>query len=417
MSARTKNKKPRSLSALLALGGGLVIALTAFLPVVSEGLLSIDRGLGDDVLFKSGPIPRNDLVFLGIDEDSLTLQGLDPDLISNNETLSLMSPRFPWDRRVYANAIDKLLTAGARLVVLDLVLAEKSDPEADQALADVIGRYSDRIILASAFAPLSVDGDGFMLVEPYSKFLEVQPPPKYGFVNFRPHPRDGLIREIHYSRTLSQENDQPPISGESSYNSLAGAVLETLGKSYGKPGYEPRFSVKNDKTKATEIYRPISIRSIFLNDDWERRYSSGNFFKNKIIIIGPASARFQDTHQTPVGQLMGPQLHLQAIASGIRQTFVTRPNSEWRGSIFWSAMIGTIAAAALIYLVNRPIITLACGGIAIALAYLAAFAIAHWFSTWIGPTPFALSFALGTVSGQTFDLIRERLERSRLHHQ
>ncbi|MBC7979351.1 MAG: adenylate/guanylate cyclase domain-containing protein, partial [Armatimonadetes bacterium] len=44
-------------------------------------------------------------------------------------------------------------------------------------------------------------------------------------------------------------------------------------------------------------------------------------------------------------------------------------------------------------------------------------AIAHWFSTWIGPTPLALSLALGIVSGQTFDLLRERLERSRLHHQ
>ena len=36
---------------------------------------------------------------------------------------------------------------------------------------------------------------------------------------------------------------------------------------------------------------------------------------------------------------------------------------------------------------------------------------------WIGPTPFSAAFFVGAVSGQTWDLLRERMERSRLHHQ
>ena len=53
-----------------------------------------------------------------------------------------------------------LIEAGARLVILDLVLAEASDPEADAALAALIAEYPDKIVLASMLAPFSTEDDG-----------------------------------------------------------------------------------------------------------------------------------------------------------------------------------------------------------------------------------------------------------------
>lgn len=123
----------------------------------------------------------------------MTRQGLDPALIAGDINLTRMAARFPWDRRVHAGSIEKLLEAGVRLVVLDLVLAEPSDHPADAALADVIRRFPRRIILTSVFSPLHGEGEGFMLVEP--DFLAVEIPPRTGFVNFRPD-SDGLIRKV-----------------------------------------------------------------------------------------------------------------------------------------------------------------------------------------------------------------------------
>ncbi len=412
MNARPKPGTARSRPALVAFLGGLVLTLFTLVEPVSESLRGIDRRMGDRALFHgAGPPERQDLVFLGIDEESLTLQGLDPQLIESNRNLTRMAARFPWDRRVHADAIEKLLHSGARLVVLDLVLAEPSDPAADAALADVISRYPGRIILASVFTPLSVEGDGFMLVEP--EFLRIGSPPAIGFVNFRPDD-DGVIREVHYSSTLSYENNQATILGETRFPSLAGATLEALGKSP-PVSAEPRFSTAGTKG-AAGVYSPLSIRSLFIPDDWEKRYGSGHFFRDKIIVIGPAAARFQDNHQTPIGLLLGPQLHLQAVAAGLENDFVTRHLENPR-SVFWLALAGSFAAAALMFLITRPLLVVAGSVAAIAICYATAFALARFDSTWIGLTPFASTLFFGSVSGQSYDLLRERLERGRLHRQ
>ena len=430
MSTRSKNVKSRS-STWTALGGGLVVAVLFLIPGVASKLLSFDRDLGDSVLFPPGiPEPMPDLVFLGIDEDSLTLQGLDEELIASNEDLSRMAERFPWDRRVHANAVEKILDAGAKMVVIDLVFSEPSDPEADAELARVFSKYADKIVIASTLAPMSGEGAGFMLIEPASIFLDMEPAPHLGYVNFRPDQNDGKVREARYSTTMTKENDIPPIPGESRLNSLAGAVIEALGLPAPPEQAYIRFATQKDtfdeetgekltsaKDKASNIYPPLSMRSVFIPDDWEYRYDNGAYFKDKIVLIGPAVARFQDNHQTPVNQVFGPQLHLQSIASGMRGDYVYRPFGEWRGWVFWTGIAGAIVAAFLIDRSRRPLLTLSLTALIIGGAFVAAWAYGRWGVTWLGPTPFALAVFVGAVSGQTFELVSERLERSRLHHQ
>ena len=391
-------------------------------------MVDFDRGLGDKALFPPGePPPLDDLVFLGIDEDSLTMQGVDENLIASEENLSLMAERFPWDRRVYAHALEKLFQAGTRLVVIDLIFSEASDPEADEEFLRVIRENADKVVLASSLAPMSGDDLGFMLLEPHPMFLEIDPAPHYGYVNFRPDQRDGLVREISFSTTLSEENGDPPIPGERRIKSLSGAVIEALGMPEPQPHAYINFStqkpfydgVTKEYTKdlATRIYPPISMRNLFIPDEWQYRYGSGKFFQDKIVLIGPAFARFQDNHQTPVGQIFGPQLHLQAMASGIRNSFSHRPFAKNNWWIIATALGGAMAAAALIRLVHRPVLALTSAGLVIGGAYLAAYAYARWGATWVGPTPFAFAMFVGAVSGQSYDLISERLERSRLHNQ
>lgn len=75
---------------------------------------------------------------------------------------------------------------------------------------------------------------------------------------------------------------------------------------------------------------------------------------------------------------MGPQLHLQAIASGLNESFVNQPFRNWRGFIFWAGFCGALVPALLIYKVRRPIIALTATGLIIAGAYLATFLYARW---------------------------------------
>ena len=404
--------------ALLALVGGLLVSASGFKDSIAESILSIDRNRGDNYLYNVGdPPPRDDLILLGIDENSLTLDGIEPELIESDENLSMMGNRFPWDRRVYANSMRKLLEAGARLVVLDLVLAEESSPEADAALAALISEYPEKIVLASTLAPISSDDLGYTLYEPNQLFLESDPSPAFGFVNFRPHPRDGKVRTTPYRSSMSQENRQIPITGEQKIDSLAGAVLEKLGKSPADDKVNIRFVTTGEKDFGTRIYSPLPIRSIFVPEDWEHRYHSGEFFRDKIVMIGPAADRFQDQHQTPVGQLLGPQLHLQAIGAGLDEAFVVRPFDDWQAGVVYFAAFGAICAALLVYLIPRPIIALVTGILFIVSVFTATLLLARFGHIWVGLLPFGLAFFLGALFGQTYDLLRERLERSRLHRE
>ena len=120
-----------------------------------------------------------------------------------------------------------------------------------------------------------------------------------------------------YTTTLTEENDSRPVAGERRIKSLAAAVIEALGKptppakayirfSTMKTEYDEKYGKEKTDNRASAVYPPISMRSVFIQDEWDYRYDSGEFFKDKIILIGPAFARFQDNHQTPVGQLFGP---------------------------------------------------------------------------------------------------------------
>lgn len=373
----------------------------------------------------------DELVFIGIDEDSLTLQGLGEELIASDENLSSMAERFPWNRRIYANMLEKLFEAGARLVVIDLIFSEPSEPEADAELVRVFTKYADRIVIGSNIIPMSADENSliYTYLEPHPMFLKSDPPPRCGYVNFRPNQEDGIVREARYSTTLNEENGAQPIPGEPSYISLAGAVIEALGEPAPPREAYIRFALEEDRVdeetgekwgsenKATRIYPPISARSLFIPSDWEHRYGSGEFFKDKVILIGPAFVRFQDNHQTPGGQVFGSQLHLQAIASGLRNDFVYRPFGEWSGWVFYSGIAGAIIAALLIRWIRRPLLTLSATALVVGGAFLTAWAYARWGATWLGPSPFAITVFFGSVSGQSYDLISERLERYRLNHQ
>lgn len=431
MKTRIKALATRLRTAGLALAGGSLLVVLACFGPVADFILSIDRMLGDKALYVPGdPEPRQELVFLGIDEASMGMLGVEPELVESDPNLSRMAQRFPWDRRLWADALDKLFAAGAKLVVIDLVFSEASDPEADAVFDAALEKHADKVILGALFSPMDMGGEGFFLQEPYFDFIDSDPYPEYGFINHRPDASDNQIRRVYYTSSLAEENGSIPIPGEPRFDSVAGAVLKKLGKPAPYEDALIKFAVEEPyrherddgisgkiKPGATQVYKPISIRSLFVPDEWEKLLDSGEFLKDKVILIGPAFARSQDNHETPVGLLWGPQIHLQAIGSGMSGAFSFRPDGEWKTAVILKAALGALLAAVLAFIVKKPLASLATVLLTVSGVVAAAFAYARFGSVWIGPTPFCSAFFLGAVSGQTWDLLREKMERSRLHNQ
>jgi adenylate cyclase len=393
----------------VAATGALVTAILLTMITVRDLRYDFDVNIQDRLLrMTPGPEIRDDLVFLGIDERSLQVD-VGEDLIAENPILTMMATRFPWDRRVYANAIDKLLNAGARLVVLDLVLAEPSDPEADTALAEAIARHRDRVILTSAFGHVATHE--LTLSEPWDEFLGEGPDwTRCGYANFRPD-ADGIVRAATYTTTLSAENHSQIRPDEPVFNSLAGEVLAALGKPVPQGRQNLRFA-KNEYGFADDVYKPIPIIEIFDPNTWQKRHQSGEAFRDKIIFIGPAAPRFQDQQKTPVGLLAGPQLHLQAITCGLENAFVTR----WQ-AVYWMSFASVLCVWLIARVSRHPFIAIANTAGATAIVAIGAYALATAPDILPGFSTFMIVLVAGTVTGQTHALVTERLERGRLHRE
>lgn len=325
-AASGKRKRPRSgdgdtrrrvLACLLC---GLVAAAAWKIPVTGDFLAKQERALRDSFTARDMRlVPRRDFVFLGIDAASQKLDGLAPAEVAGNPALRRMARRMPWDRRVYAEAIDRLANAGARLIIIDVVFSQPAGEAEDAALAAALGRHRDKVVLASAFVVQAEGAEKTVsqVVEPTEALLG--PPDNEtpsGFVNYWPHYQDRLVREVQFTKTLSEANNQPRREGEYVFSSLATTAARILGKAPSAPGNSARFRMARIKGEnVDEVYQPQSLYKIFVNRDWREEYGNGDYFKDKIIIIGPADPTFQDAHDTPAGKIYGAQIHLHVLGA------------------------------------------------------------------------------------------------------
>src|SRR5690606_43070 len=101
------------------IGVTLLFAVLAWAAASQQWLWRFDAVLYDATATYRHTEPDPDLVVVAIDDRSLAEVG-----------------RWPWSRAVHAALLDRLDEAGARAVVLDLILHERSDDvRADEVLA------------------------------------------------------------------------------------------------------------------------------------------------------------------------------------------------------------------------------------------------------------------------------------------
>lgn len=109
----------------------LTLAALLFLAVRGDWFGRVDQTLYDRAINLLERPADQDIVIVGIDEPSLKQLG-----------------RWPWPRNIHATLLDKLTAAGARVVVLDIILSEpdRASPDADVVLAKSIGA-NGRVVL------------------------------------------------------------------------------------------------------------------------------------------------------------------------------------------------------------------------------------------------------------------------------
>jgi len=350
--------------------------------------------------------PNPDLVFLAIDEDSRSLDTVFAEDLEHSPTLRLMKKGFPWNRAVYADIIERLSAAGAKAILFDIVYPTARD--GDDAFRAALERHADRVVIGARFTDSEEIGAGVPSYDPPEAKLLPPPggPSWLGFVNVRPDP-DGLVRSMIYRTTEPEWAGIPSDGKREEILSLSARGLE-------KAGYKDRIPKGHEPTMLRIEYdiQPHSLHQIFVEDQWNSptMYNRGEFFKGKIVLIGAVGESSEDRVQTPLGVMLGTQIHLTAINAAINQDFIRHARQSTNILfIFGCGLLAWLIGA----FVRRPILRL----LLLVLAIFFVWAFAQNVANNTGLVLIVLSplFAL-TSSGITWaawEQIADRAERQR----
>lgn len=318
------------LALICAFCTGLIVSAVTFRRIPFANSIWAKESSFQDELERRARRTRvhDDFVFLGIDEASKQLDQVSPEEIRDSPALQKMREEFPWSRAVYAQLIDRLCDAGAKVIIFDLTFDPERDGDAEFAAA--LDRHHGKVVIGANIETGSgaVTGNtSFILVPPNKRLIpEGFADDRVGYVSLWPD-ADNRIRRINYAMTDSQivqllQSDEvrPAQPTETIFESLSARALRKLGFANKIPAAGRSCMIRFGPDDA---YQPRSFFEVFVPAMWERNYGGGSFFKNKVVLVGAASAIAHDVHPTPVNDTTsGPLIHFHAIAAALDGEFL-----------------------------------------------------------------------------------------------
>ncbi|MDK8182512.1 adenylate/guanylate cyclase domain-containing protein [Paenibacillus sp. UMB4589-SE434] len=242
---------------------------------------------------------------------------------------------YPWPRSIYAQLIEQLMNAGAKSVLLDLLMLEPSaDLSDDEELAATINKWPQVYVpLQVNFPPLQDYANRMNItrIDRPAATLRVNPK-QVGHANVMPD-KDGVIRKLTIGLPDESGNWIPSIDvllanellpvdqriewEESSQSwKRGGADIPTEG--WNQVTVDFYSSAYDDKSTVTEGYDRQSLADVLFGN------IEPEYYKDCIVIIGPSSRSLGDMHMTPISRslpLHGLEVHANMIQSLVEGHF------------------------------------------------------------------------------------------------
>ena len=87
-------------------------------------------------------------------------------------------------------------------------------------------------------------------------------------------------------------------------------------------------------------YDALSLEKIFVEQLWQAPpFNGGSIFSNKIVVVGPMADIFHDIHTTPFGDMPGPEIQAQMMATLLGDGSLGEPSATTDLAIALGAMI------------------------------------------------------------------------------
>ena len=346
MKANIK-KKLTALSSPKFIGYAIVVAIAA-LSAIATGLelnevQNLERQSQSTFFNWRGTIdPPKDIVILAIDDLSLR-QGE----FYNPKTRPFLEPfrTTTWKRVVYAQVLEKLVKAGAKVVAFDILFVTPGDHGIadDDKFQNAIAKYGDRAVFAASYELTQIGDANIMQLASPETIFKIKPN-TLGLINFKPE----VTGNIHRSGV------QPPSdSGLPIVPTFATSILNVAKITYPKPKGDGIYYFGGSDTWSNN-QQQIPFYYIVDPENWNsEQLQSGKFFKDKIVLIGATAASKQDIQNSPMGRMAGIEIHANAIATLMQgKSMVDLFSTPSQQSIFTFLFVGILGG--LLCLLKRP---------------------------------------------------------------
>lgn len=272
--------------------------------------------------FESENKTLEDIVIVAIDDKSFKIR--------NASELGTLK----FSKADYAQVIENLEQAGAKVIGVDIILSEISDEMDRKVLVDTLEKY-DNIILAAEPKTSQTIG-----LKPRSDFIEPNPK-NLGAILFKPD-QDNTVRRQSLVFSDPETPNSFALQIVKKYLDLRDGDSQTT-----DDGFElMSFSVRVDNKKYSPItipmaedgnvminffgrpgsYKSISFSDVYENKFTERRTEEGLDLSGKIILIGEMGTGLHDEQYVPIsyGQAMsGVEIHANTIQTILNQRFLS----------------------------------------------------------------------------------------------
>jgi adenylate cyclase len=309
-------------------------------------------------LLRGQTLPDPRIKLIGLGTTSFQLDSLAPEEIAASPTLQKMQHPWPWDRSVYAAILQKLMDAGAKVVMFDFIFA--SETEGDDVFAKALEKNKNRVVIGEMIADEEgPTGKTKKLTTPNEHVLLPGTESTIGLVNIWTD-SDDIVRRARYQTSVEREILETPgldpriramlkkQIGEGKIpdnltHITARAAEKFKGKIFTPPPEEKTFI--NFQNPAN-TYRALPVEDLFVDSLWKK---PGTSFSNKIVIVGPMAEIFHDVHSTPfreLGETPGPEIQAQMLAALLQGEWLTDTSARTN---LWIAL-GAVVLALLICL-------------------------------------------------------------------
>lgn len=248
-------------------------------------------------------------------------------VLAGEETLSRFG-KWPWKRRYHAKLLGNL--GYARLIIMDVLFPEKSDPADDMALVEVVKKLGN-VVTAMHISPGSAENND-RIIPPFNELLDACA--AAGFTNIEPD-KDGLIRYANPLRkvgdlvvpSLSLAAISPLIAKTPAIEQVGDRMFLSLGNRKLPIDSQGRLWL-HYSAKPIDTYEYHQVMTGLIPPD---------VFRDKVVIVGVAASGVEDFYAIPSSGgnriISGARLNAEILKTLLSGTVPIRIRPIWDGLI------------------------------------------------------------------------------------